>query len=174
VGVEESTQELRDLDGLGRLMLNKKRFWQGGLVIVVVVLLAYTLFISIPYSVSKSYKESIYNGGQVVKTVPVKVTGTVYRGVFKTNEFIGKVEIDGKLYSIDTFRNRRSFGGVRNAFPYVGVVTGTDNQNSTVTTATIEMSAHFNSVVASTNEISKKYGKAAELTVPAPSKVSGK
>jgi len=143
-------------------------------VIGVVVLLAYTMFTSIPYSVSKSYKESIYNGGQVVKTVPVKVNGKVYRGVFKTNEFIGGVEIDGNTYTIDTFRNRRSFGGVKNPYPYVGLVAGTDSQNYTVTTATIEMSEEFTSVVASTDEISKKYGKAAELTVPAPSKVGGK
>lgn len=154
--------------------MNKRRFWQGGLVMVVVALLAYTMFISIPYSISKSYKESIYNDGQVIKTVPVKVNGKVYRGVFKTNEFIGEVEIDGKTYAIDTYRTQRSFWGVKAPYPYLGVVTGTDSQNYTVTTAAIEMSPDFNSVVASTDEISKKYGKTAELTVPAPSKVRGK
>ncbi|WAH37253.1 hypothetical protein [Alicyclobacillus dauci] len=154
--------------------MNKKRIWQGGLVIGVVVLLAYVMFTSIPYSVSKSYDESIYNGGQAVQTVPVKVSGKVYRGVFKTNEFVGKVEIDGKTYSIDTFRDKRAFSGKKSPYPYVGVVTATDSQNYTVTTATISMSGDFNSVVASTDAISKKYGKAAELTVPATSNVGGK
>lgn len=142
--------------------------------IVVVVFLAYTLFTSIPYQVSKSYEESIYiSKDQAVKTVPVKVDGKAYRGIFKTNEFIGKVNIDGKSYSISTFRSRRSFGGVKNPYPYVGVVT-TNSKNHTVTTATIGMSVNFNSIVASTDEISKEYGKGAELTGPATSPGSGK
>lgn len=155
--------------------MSKKRFWQGGLVIVVVALLAYTIFTSTPYSVSKFYEESIYNiSGQVVKTVPVKVMGKVYRGIFKTNQFVGKVEIGVKTYPIYTFRSLRSLGGMKRSYPYVGVVTTTDSQNYSVTTASIEMSPDFNSVVASTDEISKEYGKGAELTVPATSKVDSK
>lgn len=154
--------------------MNKNHFWPSGLMIVVIVMLAYIMFTSIPYSVSKSYDESIYNGGQAVQTVPVQVSGKVYRGIFKTNEFIGTVEIDGKTYSIDTPRNRRSFEWNNNPYPYIGIVTATDSQNYTVTTATISMSGDFNSIVASTDEISRKYGKRAELKAPAAPTVGGK
>lgn len=151
--------------------MNKKHVWQGSFVIVVVVFLAYTAFTGIPYSVSKSYDESIYNAtGQVVKSAPVTVSGKVYRGIFKTNEFIGKVNIDGETYAISTFRNRRFFGGEKNPYPYMWA----ELNNEAITTATIEMAGDFNSIVASTDRITKEFGKGAELTGTATSTVSGK
>lgn len=150
-------------------MLENRQYWKGCLLVLIAVFAVYVAYICIPYSVNKHYEGAIYQQSKVTKRVPVMLSGKVYRGVFQTNKFIGTVQIDGITYSIETFRSTRSFAILRQSYhqpyPYVGEVTATNGQNLT-TTAAIGMSGDFNSVLATTDEISRKYGKQAEFRAP--------
>lgn len=125
---------------------------------LLVLVIAYITFISIPYSVTRHYEGALYQQGKLVKKkVPVTVTGHVYRGVFQTNEFIGTVSVGGTRYSITTSRQSRLsslMAQFQNAPPphytYTGIATKIVGQ-SVITTAMCEMSPHFNAVLVLTN-----------------------
>ena len=141
--------------------MRKPRFWQWGLLGLVVLFLAYSTITIVPYSVDKHYNGAIYVQNQVVKRIKVTINGKIYIGLLRSNEFIGSVKIDEVSYPFHTFRQWRLFG-VHFPYPYVGVSTAVRG-NHAVLRATIEMSGNLDSLVASTDSITKQYGKQAKL-----------
>ena len=131
---------------------------------IITLATGYTAFTSIPYTITKRYQGAIYLGNHVVKKVPVSLIGKVYRGVFRSNEFIGTVHIGGAHYVIQTPRQARTFSheNVKVPYPYLGMDSAVID-NRTEITASIGLSAHFDTIAASTSAISKEYGKRAEL-----------
>lgn len=136
---------------------------------LLILLVAYMVYISVPYAVSKHYEGTVYNTrNKALSHLPVTIQGKVYRGVFQTNEFMGTVKIGRNTYSVHTQRQSRMsilmqtliyhnplpFAG----YPYMGIVMRIDRQQSAVTSAFIQMSGHFNTMTASTHAISKTYG----------------
>lgn len=82
-------------------------------------------------------------------------------GLFRTNEFTGSLQFDAVSYPFHTFRQGR-LSGVHFPFPYVGVSIAVRG-NHDVISATIEMSENLDSIVASTDSITKQYGQHAIL-----------
>jgi len=151
----------RSLQSKDEISLRRPRFWQWCLPGLVVLFLAYNTLTNVAYSVDKHYNGAIYVQNQVVKRVQVTVIGKIYIGLFRSNEFIGSVQIDEVSYPFHTFRQWRLFG-VHFPYPYVGVSTDVRG-NHAVLRATIEMSGNLDSLVASTDSITKQYGKQAKL-----------
>ncbi len=143
----------------------QKSRWLRGVVLTLIVLGAgYLAFTGIPYSINRNYQGTIYLGNRIVNRVPVSLIGKVYRGIFKSNEFIGTVHIGGAEYFIQTPREFRlsTHGNGQAAYPYIGMDSAVVD-NHTEIMASIGLSANFNTIAVSTNAMSKKYGKQAEL-----------
>ncbi len=136
---------------------------------LLVLVVAYMVWISVPYSVHRHYEGKIYGSTTPVAVqIPVTINGHLYRGVFQTNEFIGTVKIGRNTYSFSTPRQGRipmmiqqlphPIPPLLSAYPYQGIVMRIDRQQYAVSSALLQMSGHFNTITAFTRAISKTYG----------------
>lgn len=133
------------------------------------VVVAYMVYISVPYAIHKHYVGRVYGStSPVASPIPVTINGQVYRGVFQTNEFIGTVKIGPNAYTFNTPRQARIPMIIQHlihpvpprlsGYPYQGIVMRIDRQQYAVTSALIQMSGHFNTIKAFTRAISNTYG----------------
>lgn len=153
-----------------RFTLLKKYPIKSSVVALAGIVAAYTLFVSVPYSVNKDYQGAVYNQHAELKQEAVIIKGQVYRGLFQGDKFIGTVKVGASTYSIETTRTPSPMSAIWHpvqlvpTYPYVALVGATDAQNMTTTIAIIEMSGNFNSIVVESNAIREKYGKEAEFS----------